>query len=247
MPDAGPLLTIAGSDPTGGAGVARDVATFAAFGRRCRIVVTAVTAQTPERVSRVHAVAVPVVAAQLEAALADGSVQCAKTGMLVDAATVHAVADALAAAPHLPIVVDPVVRASAPGVPLLTSDGVDVLRERLLPQCHVVTPNLDELGILTGRPVATEDERITAARWLQKTGVPWVVVTGGHADGAPVDLVVGPGETLRRLSGRREPGELHGSGCAYSAALCAALASGLEVPEAASTAKGFVAELLSAR
>jgi hydroxymethylpyrimidine kinase/phosphomethylpyrimidine kinase len=233
-------LTVAGTDSGGGAGIAADLQTFAAHGCHGTLAVTAVTAQSTVGVTAVHPVPPQIVAAQLDAVLEDLPAAAAKTGMLLSAGVIEVVADRLAAhrVPHL--VVDPVMIAST-GAPLLEADAVATLRRVLLPLCEVVTPNLPEAEVLAGAPVATEDERLDAARRILELGPRFVVVKGGHGAGPAVDLVVGPGgEVVRLEAPRLDTRATHGTGCTFSAALAAGLARGRTVAEAARDAKAYV-------
>ncbi len=233
-------LTIAGTDSGGGAGIAADLATFAAHGCHGTLAVTCVTAQSTLRVAAVHPVPPGIVAAQIDAVLEDLPADAVKTGMLFDAGIIEAVADRLAAHGAAHLVVDPVMVAST-GARLLEASAVALLRDRLLPLAEVVTPNLPETEALAGGPVATEADRLEAARRILELGPRFVVVKGGHGEGPAVDLVVGRDGTTERLEAPRlETRATHGTGCTFSAALAAGLARGRPVAEAAAEAKAYV-------
>lgn len=234
------VVTVAGSDSCGGAGVQADLATFAAHGVLGATAVTAVTVQDTTAVHAVHPVPTEVVVAQVEAVVADLALAAAKTGMLATAATVAAVAD-LAAAGLLPhLVVDPVLVASS-GDLLLERDAVALLRDRLLPHCRVVTPNRAEAAALLGRPVQDLDDARAAAVSLAARGPDAVVVTGGRA---AVDVVWVAGELVEVRAPSVATRNDHGTGCAHSAALAAGLAHGLEPLAAARHASAYVHEAL---
>jgi len=210
------VLSIAGTDSGGAAGLAADLATFAALGVHGACVVTAVTAQDTTGVRAVHAVPLDIVAAQLEAVLVDLPVAVVKTGMLADPAVVRLVAERCA---HLPLVVDPVLRATT-GARLADSDVLQAYRDDLLPAASVVTPNVAEAAVLLGR--YAEPDHLAAD--LAGCG-PAVVVTGGDAGtGDCVDWLAVPGHAPEPLSHPRVPtGNDHGTGCTFSAALAVGL------------------------
>ena len=242
------LLTIAGSDSGGGAGIQADLLTFAAHGAYGLSAVTAVTVQDTLAVHAVHPVPPEVVAAQIDAAWGDIGVDGVKTGMLGSAAVVRAVAERLAfhlATQRVPLVVDPVLAATA-GPALLDADALPVLLARLLPLATVVTPNLPELARLTGLPAADEPSRLAAARELARRG-PAVLAKGGHAPGGEVvDLLV-IGEAVHRFARPRLATRAgHGTGCALSAALAARLAAGEPLAAAAEGAIDYVRRALAA-
>jgi len=225
------LLTIAGSDSGGGAGIQADLKTFAAHGAYGMSVVTAVTAQNTRGVTAVHEVPPEVVEAQLDAVFEDLGADAVKIGMLSSAPIVRAVARSLArwlrdGGP--PVVLDPVMVAKS-GAPLLADDAVEALLEDLLPLAALVTPNLPEATRLTGFPVDTEEERETAARALAARG-PAVLLKGGHGEGAEVvDLLLDPAgpEPLRRFRNPRlATRATHGTGCTLSSAIAVRLARG---------------------
>lgn len=237
-------LTIAGSDSSGGAGVQADLRAFAALDVDGASAITAVTAQTARRVLRVHTVPAPVVAAQIHAVLGDRRPDAVKTGMLASRATVDAVSE-LAATAMLPkLVVDPVLAASA-GRRLLPDRAVPALR-RLATHATVLTPNLAEAAALAGRPGL--DDPWDAATRLARLGPAAVVVTGGDTPGAEcVDVAWFGGTTWELRAERVAAADTHGTGCAFSAAIAALLATGEDIPAAVEHAKTYVARLLAAR
>ncbi len=215
------VLTIAGSDPGGGAGVQADLRTFAALGVIGVSVVSALTVQNSHGVQAVHPVDAEVVAAQLETILADARPQAVKIGMLGGAAQVHAVAGILRRTRQANIVLDPVL-ASTQGVPLLDEAGRALLLSELAPLCAVVTPNQNEWRALPG---------------LEK--VP-ILIKGGHLSGDPVDVLLTPDGETRFPGPRVDTPHTHGTGCLLSSAIAAFLAHGLFLPQAVETAKGIV-------
>jgi len=232
------VLTIAGSDPSGGAGLQSDLRTFALHELFGCGVVTALTVQGSDRVSRIETVDAVLVADQLEAVLADSAIAAIKTGMLGNGEIVEAVARTLASrAVGVPLVVDPVMVASS-GAHLLDESGVAALREHLLPLATVVTPNLDEAGVLLGRGRVVDGLGAEqAARELAGALGCCVVVKGGHARGEyavdHVGLTAGPGspvQSVRLEAPWVETAANHGTGCLFSAALCSALARGDSLP-----------------
>jgi len=236
-------LTIAGTDSGGGAGIAADIRTFGALGVFGTLVVTAVTAQNTLGVQGVVAMTPAMVAAQLDAVLADLPVRAAKTGMLATSGIVRLLA-ARAGAGHLPpLVVDPVLVAST-GDPLFSGDvGDDVAGEYrdLLAHALVATPNLPEAALLTGHPIADLEAMEAAARELHSFGTQLVIVKGGHRHAAESVDVAFDGRSVTHL---RAPWvdtrNVHGTGCTFSAAIAANLSLGLEPLEAALAAKEFV-------
>jgi len=244
------LLTIAGSDSGGGAGIQADLLTFAAHGAYGLSAVTAVTAQDTLAVHAVHPVPPEVVAAQIDAAFGDIGVDGVKIGMLGSAAVATAVAERLAV--HLaalaawpPVVLDPVLAATA-GPPLLAGDALPVLVGELVPLATVVTPNLPELARLTGLPAGDEEARVAAARELVHRG-PAVLATGGHGRGDEVvDLLVTAAAVYRFARPRLVSAAGHGTGCTLAAALAARLAAGEPLPAAAEGAIDYVRGALAA-
>ena len=231
-------LSIAGSDPSGGAGIQADLRVMAAFGVHGCSVVTAVTTQNSRGVRDVLELSPAVVGAQLDAVLDDIGADAIKTGMLPTAGGVEAVAARLGEG-GAPLIVDPVARASS-GAELSSSDALRAIRKMLLPRALLVTPNLDEAAALTGEPCDTVERMESAARVLHGFGAGAALVTGGHLEGSPVDVFF-DGESVSRLSSGRAPGPSpHGTGCALSAAVAAALASGADLPRAVELARGFV-------
>ena len=243
------LLTIAGSDSGGGAGIQADLKTFAAHGAYGMSVITALTAQNTREVRAVHEVPPEMVAAQIDAVLEDLGADAIKIGLLSSAAIVHAVADRLRF--HLkdkavPVILDPVMVAKS-GDRLLRADAVEALRSDLLPLATLVTPNVPELEALTGLAAGTEEERLAAARSLSARG-PAVLAKGGHAEGEEVvDLLLDrDGRVHRFVHPRLHTPSTHGTGCTLSSAIAARLGAGEEMPRAVGGAIDYLAGALAA-
>ncbi|MFB9378748.1 bifunctional hydroxymethylpyrimidine kinase/phosphomethylpyrimidine kinase [Kineococcus gynurae] len=224
-------LSIAGSDPSGGAGVQADLKTFGALGAYGCAVLTALTAQSTRGVTGVHVVPAEFVAEQLRTLLADVTVHATKIGMLADVAVVGAVADVLAERPAGPVVLDPVMVATS-GARLIAEDAVVALRERLLPLADLITPNVPEAAVLLGTtPAGGVQECVEQAEALTARTGARVLLKGGHLPGAEsVDVLAEPGRRTRLVVRPRVATEhTHGTGCTLSSALAALLARG--VPE----------------
>jgi hydroxymethylpyrimidine kinase/phosphomethylpyrimidine kinase len=239
------VLTIAGSDPSGGAGIQGDLKTFAAHGVYGMAVITALTVQNTRGVTRIAPVAPDLVSAQIAAVLADLPPDAIKIGMLATAPIVRAVATALepVARAGVPIVLDPVFGASLGGT-LLDDPGVAALGEHLLALARVVTPNAQEATRLTGLPVRTVAEARQAASRLVALGARAAIVTGGHLPGPPIDVLVDGTHTIELAGERVTTAGTHGTGCAFAAALAARLACADPLETAARQAKQFVAAAL---
>lgn len=238
------VLSVAGSDSSGGAGLQGDLKTLMACGVHGMTVVTAVTAQSSLGVHGVWPVTAGAVAAQLDAVLDDLGVDAVKTGMLGSAAVVEVVVDRLSRV-AAPVVVDPVGRSST-GQSLLDEDAVAVLRRGLLPLATVVTPNLAEVEQLTGVVVRREHDLRAAADAVLALGPRWVLVKGGHLAGDPVDLLTDGSEQHVLRATRLDTPHTHGTGCALASAIAAHLARGDDVPTAVGRAKDYVTGAIAA-
>ena len=238
-------LTVAGSDSGGGAGIQADLKTFHAFGVFGTSAVTAITAQNTRGVTAVHPVPVEVVRAQIQAVVEDLRPRAMKSGMLATRALVEAVADALSEVAGVGYVLDPVLVATS-GDRLLERDAEEALARRLLPLATLVTPNLHEARILTGRTIETEADAAAAARQLVEMGAGAALVKGGHLAGDEAVDVLWDGERERvwrrpRIDTRHP----HGTGCTLSAAVAAGLARGLDLPGAVDRALDFVGRAIA--
>ncbi len=234
-------LTVAGSDSGGGAGIQADLKTFHAQGVFGTSAVTCITAQNPDRVTAVQALAAHLVTEQMDRVFEAFPVGAAKTGMLYDAAIITAVARGFARHKFHKVIVDPVMVASS-GARLLKSDAITALTTRLFPQALLVTPNLAEAEVLVRGSIRTLDELRSAARVLaQKFGVPFLV-KGGHLPGGnPAVDVLYDGQRFHEYRARRVPHlKTHGTGCTFSAAIAANLALGHSLPASIARAKRFV-------
>jgi hydroxymethylpyrimidine/phosphomethylpyrimidine kinase len=234
------VLTIAGSDSGGGAGIQADLKVFFALGCHGASAVTAVTAQNTLGVTGIHEVPSEFVVAQIEAVASDLGFDAAKTGMLASADIVEAVATALEANSVANLVVDPVMVAKS-GHRLLSADAVEALSRRMLPLATVVTPNLHEVSLLLGAPVRSLSEMHAAARAVHALGPAHVVVKGGHLEAEAIDVFFDGRRSVELGGPRYETEDTHGTGCALAAAIAARLALGDEPLEAVRFAKDFVA------
>jgi hydroxymethylpyrimidine/phosphomethylpyrimidine kinase len=231
-------LTIAGSDPSGGAGIQADIKTFHQMGVYAMSVLTLVTVQNTRSVQRVEMLPAELVVAQLEAVIEDIPPAAAKTGALGNAEIISAIAQC-AAGFKFPLVVDPVM-ISKHGVPLIAEDARATLAERLLPCAALVTPNLHEAGVLADMKVDAIEEMEEAARRIAARGARAVLVKGGHLAGDAVDVLYCDGVFRHFPAPRVETRHTHGTGCTYSAAITAGLALGLPLPQAVAQAKRFI-------
>jgi hydroxymethylpyrimidine/phosphomethylpyrimidine kinase len=231
-------LTVAGSDPSGGAGLQADLKTFHQLGVYGTTAVTLLTVQNTQSVKLVRTLEPDLVIAQLDAILEDIPPAAAKTGALGDDRIVRAVAERLAQA-NFPIVVDPVM-ISKHGLPLMTEVAQESVRKHLLPIAFLVTPNLDEAAVLSGMPVNDPASMAAAAERIASYGPPAVLVKGGHLPGEALDLLYWKGRTFHFSAPRVDTKNTHGTGCTYSAAITAELAKGHALPAAVERAKHFV-------
>ncbi|ANI37827.1 bifunctional hydroxymethylpyrimidine kinase/phosphomethylpyrimidine kinase [Mycolicibacterium vaccae] len=242
------VMTIAGSDSGGGAGIQADMRTFALLGVHSLVAVTAVTVQNSMGVRGFHELPVGIVAGQIEAVASDIGVQAAKTGMLASTEIIEAIAGAWVAQGldgTVPLVVDPVC-ASMHGDPLLHPSALDALRDRLFPLATLVTPNLDEVRLLVGIDVVDQDSQRAAARALHALGPQWALVKGGHlrASTQSPDLLFDGTDFHEFDVTRIDTGHDHGAGDTLAAATACALAHGYSVPDAVAFGKRWVTECL---
>ncbi len=236
-------LSIAGSDPSGGAGLQADLKTFHQMGVYGEAVVTLITVQNSRGLHRMDVLAADLVAEQLHAVVSDIPPRAAKTGALGSRAIVEAIARA-AAGFAFPLVVDPV-RLSKNGAALLDEAARAAFVEKLLPRAFLLTPNLEEASTLSGIPATDPTSMIAAAAKLMEMGGTIVLVKGGHLEGDAIDiLVTSSGEHHTFGAARIVTQHTHGTGCTYSAAIVAGLAKGQPLLEAIRTAKAFVTEAI---
>jgi hydroxymethylpyrimidine/phosphomethylpyrimidine kinase len=236
-------LTIAGSDPSGGAGIQADLKTFHQHGVYGESVVTLLTVQNTRTVAGIEFVAPVFVGAQIDAVVSDIPPHAAKTGALGRADIIEAVAER-ARAFRFPLVVDPVM-VSKHGLPLLADDAVDALVGRLLPHAALVTPNLPEAARLTGLPVEDAAGMERAARAIHAMGARAVLVKGGHLAESAMDLLLADGRVTVFPGERIESTHTHGTGCTLAAAITARLARGDSPVEAVAGARRFVREAIA--
>jgi hydroxymethylpyrimidine/phosphomethylpyrimidine kinase len=231
-------LTIAGSDPSGGAGIQADLKTFHQFGAYGEAVVTLITVQNTVRVSRIEMLAPDLVTAQIAAVLEDIPPMAAKTGALGSAGMVAAVAR-VAAGFTFPLVVDPVM-VSKHGLPLLSEAAVAAVRDLLLPAAFLVTPNIPEAEALTGQAIGTLADVRRAAQCIHRLGARAVLIKGGHLEGEAIDLLYDGAGFTEFPAERLATPHTHGTGCTYSAAITACLAAGTPLAESVARAKSYV-------
>jgi hydroxymethylpyrimidine/phosphomethylpyrimidine kinase len=229
-------LTIAGSDPSGGAGIQADLKTFHQLHVYGTAAITLITVQNTTRVSRVEMLDPALVAGQIDAVLEDLAPQAAKTGALGTAAIIEAVA---ACSIECPLVVDPVM-ISKHGAPLMDSTARDALRRLLLPKAALITPNLHEAAELAGAPVEDLNQMKEAAIRIGRS----VLIKGGHLDADALDLLYYDGVFTELRADRIDTRHTHGTGCTYSAAITAFLARGFQMVEAVTRAKQFIDEAI---
>lgn len=239
------VLSIAGSDPSGGAGIQADLKTFSALGCYGMAAITALTAQNTRGVSGVHIPPASFIAQQIDAIFADVRVDAVKIGMLASGEIAEAVADRLQAHEARNIVLDPVLVATS-GDSLGSPDVVDAMRKRLFPIATVITPNMPEAERLAGFPVGAGVaglERV--ARNLAELGARGVLVKGGHGAGASADdVLLCEGQVQVFSAPRVETENTHGTGCTLSSAIAAYLAKGHELRDAVGAAKTYLTEAL---
>ncbi len=231
-------LTIAGSDPSGGAGIQADLKTFHQFGVYGEAAITLLTVQNTLGVARVECVPSALVIEQVRAVIGDIPPQAAKTGALGSAEIVEALAD-LAAEFDFPLVVDPVM-AGSDGAPLVSAAARLAIATRLLPRAFLVMPNLDEATALTGIEVKDVGTMREAAARLCTMGARAALVKGGHLEGAATDVLYADGAWREFTAPRVETRHTHGTGCTYSAAVAAGLARGNPLEDAVARAKEYI-------
>jgi hydroxymethylpyrimidine/phosphomethylpyrimidine kinase len=235
-------LTIAGSDPSGGAGIQADLKTFHQFGVYGQAAITLLTVQNTQTVSRVEVMPADLVLEQIQAVISDIPPAAAKTGALGNVAIVEAVAE-LAKSFRFPLVVDPVM-ISKHGVRLISPEAEKALKEMLFPYAFLVTPNIPEAEALTGIAIRDASDMHLAASRMRDLGCKAVLIKGGHARGEPVDLLSAPGMSagsFESFAGTRiHTRHTHGTGCTYSAAITAGLALGQDLRQSILSAKSFI-------
>lgn len=246
------VLTIAGTDSGGGAGIQADTRTMAMCGVHACVAVTAVTVQNSLGVSGFHEIPPQVVADQVRSVVGDIGIGAVKTGMLASTAIIEAIAQVcgevgIGRDRGIPLVVDPVA-ASMHGDSLLHEEALDAVRNTLIPLATVVTPNLDEVRLITGIHVDDDDSARRAARALHKLGPQWAIVKGGHRRSSEysTDLLFDGQDFLEFTAPRIATGNDHGGGDTLAAAIACALANGYSVPDAVEFAKDWTYRCLAA-
>lgn len=232
-------LTIAGTDPSGGAGVQADLKTFQELKTYGMSVITSVVAQNTTGVQDVTHMSVPMIKRQLESVISDIPFQAFKTGMLANIEIMDAVAEKISEL-DIPFIMDPVMVTTS-GHTLIAEDSRTFLRESLLPMTALITPNIPEAEVITGKTLKTpEDMQEAAKQIVHEFGAGAALVKGGHMEGEAVDFLY-DGETLQTFSTKRiDTTNTHGTGCTYSAAITAYVSHGYALPDAVRMAKDFI-------
>jgi len=233
------VMTIAGSDSGGGAGIQADLKTFAALGVYGTTVITSVTAQNTVSVTDLFNLPRSIISSQIDAIMSDIGSDVVKTGMLANREIIELVSEKLTAYTFQSIVVDPVMVTTG-GDKLLTEDSIDILRQTLIPLATVITPNIPEAEVLTERKILTLDDARNAAKDLVAMGAKSAVVKGGHLDGPATDMVYDGKEFRGFTSKRISSTSTHGTGCTLASAIAAKLAQGCSIKDAVSQAKRYV-------
>lgn len=241
------VLSIAGSDSSGGAGIQADLKTFSALGVYGTTAITAITAQNTQGVHSQLALTPKIVYEQIIAVIDDIHPQVIKIGMLSNTKIVSAVADALSKY-SIPIILDPVIVSSS-GHRLLSVDAIDAIKERLLPMATLLTPNIPEMIALTNMPLASDDEKMRAALWLTNYGINAILLKGGHEVGEiKKDILYIKSKDEIHISYLSSPTiqtkNIHGTGCTLSSAIAAFIARGLSLEEAIIKAKEYITDAI---
>jgi hydroxymethylpyrimidine/phosphomethylpyrimidine kinase len=238
------ILTIAGSDSGGGAGIQADIKTIFALGAYPLTVITSLTAQNSLVVDGIHKVPPDFIVAQMESVIRDMSPHATKTGMLCNVSIIKAVVRTLEKYKLPLIVVDPVILSST-GTVLLESNAINIMKEQLFPLTTAVTPNLHEAEVLSSQKVSTIQEMVSAAKRIKEFGPSNVVITGGHLKKQSVDIVYNGKEVYHFGGPRIESEHTHGSGCIFSAALATSLAMGNNIRKGVEMANEFTRKAIS--
>jgi len=237
------VLSIAGSDSGGGAGIQADLRTICAFGLHPLTAITALTAQNTRGVSAVQITSPTVVRAQIDAVFADFDVRAVKIGMLASAEMIDCVAAALDHWPAIPLVLDPVMVATS-GARLLEPDAIDRLIQVLLPRATLITPNLPEAELLGAGSIPNAEAMPAAATALRRRGASAVLLKGGHLDATTIIDWLDSGDTQRAFAQPKLPVEGHGTGCSLASAIACGLATGTSLEAACESAIAFVSGAL---
>ncbi len=235
-------LTIAGSDPTGGAGFQVDLKVFMSVGVYGVSIPSVLTAQSTRGVCAVHEVPTDFFSKQIDCILEDVCPDALKTGMIFSPAIVESIAVKIKEYSLSNLVIDPVT-VSSTGVPLIKEGTIDAMKEMLFPLAKVITPNTYEVSLLTGMEVVDEGGMKEAAVKLRELGPETVIITGGHLQDKALDLFF-DGDDFILLEGSRLAGDFHGTGCVFSSVITASLAKGYDVKESMVKAKEFTLEAM---
>lgn len=237
-------FSIAGSDPSGGAGIQADLKTIAALGGYGAAAITALTIQNTQGVKEVYPVHSGVVSEQISAVCEDLHPDVLKIGMVATVENVYAIAGALRRFRPSQVIYDPVL-ASTAGQKLISDEALEAIREELFPVCSLITPNLDEAEKLTGLTVRDEEQMHKAARVLQQQGCRSVLIKGGHLQGKEMtDLLFTSEQTYRFSAQRIDSANLHGTGCTFSSAISTCIALGHTLPDAVKRAKDYLTQTI---
>ena len=229
------VLTIAGSDPSGGAGIQADLAAFAYAGVQGCTVVTSVTAQSTKEVSEIHAVPKDIIEAQLVSVFRDKKISACKTGMLYSPDVVGLISEK-STTWDFPLIVDPVMTASA-GQSLSTEGFADAVKNNLIPRATVFTPNVFEARAITGLDIKSLEDMEEACKKIHGLGCDYVLVKGGHLEEPQAADMLFDGKDFRVFLSKSYPSEIHGSGCTFSALICGFIGLGMDVTDAVEEAK----------
>lgn len=245
MGKTGRVLAIAGSDSGGGAGIQADIKAVTACGGYAMTAVTAVTVQNTQGVTDIHAVPDTIIDAQIRSVLGDIGADAIKTGMLGQASTVKTIARTLAGiAPDIPLILDPVMVATS-GDRLVDDDAFAAIRDDLLPQAFLVTPNAPEAEALTGLPVTNADEQVAAGKAIIALGANAALIKGGHLTGTTIrDVLVCGKEIYVFESQRLDTTNTHGTGCTLASAIATGIARGQDLPDAVESAGRYLHEAI---
>jgi hydroxymethylpyrimidine kinase/phosphomethylpyrimidine kinase len=240
-------MAIGGSDSGGGAGIQADLKTFSAYGIHGTTVITAVTAQNTTGVMEIFRVPANTVKNQVKSIMEDIGADAVKTGMLPNPDIVNIVAECVEQYDIRNLVVDPVLIAQS-GDALITEEASRRISDKLLPLCHIITPNIPEVEFLTGRSISNFDEAENAAEILHQMGAKNVLIKGGHFEGEDIgcDLFSDGKETTLLKASHVIPGDVHGTGCVLASAIAAGLALGSSLRESIEAAKKFVTKAIEA-
>jgi len=239
------VLIIAGSDPSGGAGIQGDIKTVTCLGAYAMSAITALTAQNTTGVYGIHEVPEAFISQQIDLCLSDIGADCIKIGMLHKTSVIEAIEAALVPYPDIPLVLDTVMFAKG-GAALLKEEAIGSLKTLLFPRATIITPNIPEAEHLAGMKITTVDDMKQAARILCDMGVKAVLIKGGHADGDEVtDVLLANGIETLFTSARIATEHTHGTGCSYASAIATGLAKGMPIEKAVSYAHDYVAKIIA--